>query len=196
MLLVLDQREWLCSVSEEADFGFSFSSNCWFRTECANCKKVAEPMSLSFRWQKIAKLHNRKSIWKRKIKNAMLTLWIWYCKEETEKSGIANVSLEWILRGGREGFFFFFGNKWVYRLVLSFSYGVTFLIKFYTWQIFKLGVFLHVAMALIAGKGLNPPIIGLLNQNSQKRNSTQGNFIPLNTSTFCITLIFFFFFGY
>ena len=118
MLLVLDQRERLCSVSEEADFGFSFSSNCWFRTECANSKKVAKPMSLSFRWQKIAKLHNRKSIWKRKIKNAMLTLWIWYCKEETEKSGIANVSLEWILRGGREGFFFFFfGNKWVYRLV-------------------------------------------------------------------------------
>ena len=156
---------------------------------------MAEPMSLSFRWQKIAKLHIRKSIWKRKIKNAMLTLWIWYCKEETEKSGIANVILEWILRGGREGFFFFFGNKWVYRLVLSFSYGVTFLIKFYTWQIFKLGVFLHVAMALIAGKGLNPPIIGLLNQNSQKRNSTQGNFIPLNTSTFWITLIFFFF-GY
>ena len=99
-----------------------------------------------------------------------------------------------ILRGGREGFFFFFffGNKWVYRLVLSFSYGVTFLIKFYTWHIFKLGVFLHVAMALIAGKGLNPPIIGLLNQNSQKRNSTQGSFIPLNNSTFCITLIFFF----
>ena len=57
---------------------------------------------------------------------------------------------------------------------------------------FKLGVFLHVAMALIAGKCLNPPIIGLLNQNSQKRNSTQGSFIPLNTSTFCITLIFFF----
>ena len=88
---------------------------------------------------------------------------------------------------------FFFWNKWVYRLVLSFSYGVTFLIKFYTWQIFKLGVFLHVTMALIAGKGLNTPIIGLLNQNSQKRNSTQGSFIPLNTSTFCITLIFFFF---
>ena len=86
---------------------------------------------------------------------------------------------------------FFFWNKWVYRLVLSFSYGVTFLIKFYTWQIFKLGVFLHVTMALIAGKGLNTPIIGLLNQNSQKRNSTQGSFIPLNTSTFCITLIFF-----
>ena len=47
---------------------------------------------------------------------------------------------------------------------------------------------------LIAEKGLNPPIIGLLNQNSQKRNNTQGSFIPLNTSTFCITLIFFFFF--
>lgn len=60
------------------------------------------------------------------------------------------------------------------------------------WQIFKWGVFLHVAMALIAEKGLNPPIIGLLNQNSQKRNSTQGSFIFLNTSTFCITLIFFF----
>ena len=97
---------------------------------------------------------------------------------------------------GRKGrfFYFIFGNKWVYHLVLSFSYGVTFLIKFYTWQIFKLGVFLHVAMALIAGKGLHPPIIGLLNQNSQKRNNTQGSFIPLNTSTFCITLIFFFFF--
>ena len=264
MLLVLDQRERLCSISEEADFGFSFSSNCWFRTECANCKKVVEPMGLSFRWQKIAKLHNRKSIWKRKIKNAMLTLWIWYCKEETEQSGIADVSLEWILKGGREGFFFFyffpsfffflcvcvclermglsFGwdaascfnskcvcsygmpfrfltvnvqvettndfkflavlrclswNQWVWRLVLSFSYCVTFLINFYTWQIFKWGVFLHVAMALIAGKGLNPPIIGLLNQNSQKRTSTQGSFIPLNTSTFYITLIFsssFFFF--
>ena len=90
-------------------------------------------------------------------------------------------------------------NQWVWRLVLSFSYGVTFLINFYTWQIFKWGVFLHVAMALIAGKGLNPPIIGLLNQNSQKRTSTQGSFIPLNTSTFYITLIFsssFFFFGY
>ena len=61
------------------------------------------------------------------------------------------------------------------------------------WQIFKWGVFLHVAMALIAEKGLNPPIIGLLNQNSQKRN-TQGNFIFLNTSTFCITLILFYFF--
>ena len=93
---------------------------------------------------------------------------------------------------GREGFFFWILNKWVYRLVLSFSYGVTFLIKFYTWQIFKWGVFLHVAMALIARKCLNPPIIGLLNQNSQKRNSTQGSFIPLNTSTFYITLIFFF----
>ena len=131
MLLVLDQRERLCSISEEADFGFSFSSNCWFRTECANCKKVVEPMGLSFRWQKIAKLHNRKSIWKRKIKNAMLTLWIWYCKEETEQSGIADVSLEWILKGGREGFFFFSFfpsfffffvcvcvlNEWVYHLV-------------------------------------------------------------------------------
>ena len=48
-------------------------------------------------------------------------------------------------------------------------------------------------MALIAEKGLNPPIIDLLNQNSQKRNSTEGSFIFLNTSTFCITLIFFFF---
>ena len=64
------------------------------------------------------------------------------------------------------------------------------------WQIFKWGVFLHVAMALIAEKGLNPPIIDLLNQNSQKRNSTEGSFIFLNTSTFCITMIFFFFFGY
>ena len=72
--------------------------------------------------------------------------------------------------------------------------GETFLIKFYTWQIFKWGFFLHVTIALIAGKCLNPPIIGLLNQNSQKRNSTQGSFIPLNTSTFCIKLIFFFFF--
>ena len=61
------------------------------------------------------------------------------------------------------------------------------------WQIFKWGVFLHVAMALIAEKGLNPPIIDLLNQNSQKRNSTEGSFIFLNTSTFFITLIFFFF---
>ena len=61
------------------------------------------------------------------------------------------------------------------------------------WQIFKWGVFLNVAMALIAEKGLNPPIIDLLNQNSQKRNSTEGSFIFLNTSTFCITLIFFFF---
>ena len=114
MLLVLDQRERLCSVSEEADFGFSFSSNCWFRTECANCKKVAEPMSLSFRWQKIAKLHNRKSIWKRKIKNAMLTLWIRYYKEETEQSRIADVSLEWILKGGREFFIFFsFSLEWM-----------------------------------------------------------------------------------
>ena len=74
-------------------------------------------------------------------------------------------------------------NQWVWYLVLSFLDGVTFLIKFYTWQIFKWGFFLHVAMTLIAGKGLNPPIIGLLNQNSQKRNSTQGSFIPLNTST-------------
>ena len=48
-------------------------------------------------------------------------------------------------------------------------------------------------MALIAEKGLNPPIISLLNQNSQKRNF-QGNFIFLNTSTFCITLILFYFF--
>mgnify|MGYP007054570512 CR=1 FL=1 len=47
-------------------------------------------------------------------------------------------------------------------------------------------------MALIAEKGLNPPIIDLLNQNSQKGNSTEGSFIFLNTSTFCITLIFFF----
>ena len=61
------------------------------------------------------------------------------------------------------------------------------------WQIFKWGVFLHVAMALIAEKGLNPPIIGLLNQNSQKRNSTQGSFIFLNVSTFCITFILFYF---
>ena len=38
------------------------------------------------------------------------------------------------------------------------------------WQIFKWGVFLHVAMALIAEKGLNPSIIDLLNQNTQKRN--------------------------
>ena len=182
-------------------------------------------MGLSIGWQKIAKLHNRKSIWKRKIKNAMLTLWIWYCKEETEQSVIVDVSLEWILKGRREGFFFFglewmglsFGwdvascfnskcvcsykisfcfltvnveveivndfkflvglrclgwNQWVWCLVLSFLDGVTFLIKFYTWQIFKWGFFLHVAMALIAGKCLNPPIISLLNQNSQKRNST------------------------
>ena len=83
-------------------------------------------------------------------------------------------------------------NQWVWYLVLSFSDGVTFLIKFYTWQIFKLGVFLHVAMALIAGKGLNPPIIGFLNQNFQKRNSTQGSFIPLNTSTFLHNIDFFF----
>ena len=48
-------------------------------------------------------------------------------------------------------------------------------------------------MALIAKKGLNPPIIDLLNQNSQKRNSIKGSFIFLNTSTFCITLNFFFF---
>ena len=48
-------------------------------------------------------------------------------------------------------------------------------------------------MALIVEKGLNPPIIDLLNQNSQKRNSTEGSFIFLNTSTFFITLIFFFF---
>ena len=115
--------------------GFLFPPTVGSVRNVQTVRKVAEPMSLSFRWQKIAKLHNRKSIWKRKIKNAMLTLWIWYCKEETKKSGIANVSLEWILRGGREGFFFFLGNKWVYRLVLSFSYGVTFLIKFYTWQI-------------------------------------------------------------
>ena len=108
MLLVLDQRERLCSISEEADFGFSFSSNCWFRTECANCKKVVEPMGLSFRWQKIAKLHNRKSIWKRKIKNAMLTLWIRYYKEETEQSRIADVSLEWIWILLTLLFFFFF----------------------------------------------------------------------------------------
>ena len=96
MLLVLDQRKQLCLIFEEADFGFSFSSYYWFRTERANGKKVAEPMGLSFRWQKIAKLHNRKSIWKRKIKNAMLTLWIRYYKEETEQSRIADVSLEWI----------------------------------------------------------------------------------------------------
>ena len=38
-------------------------------------------------------------------------------------------------------------------------------------------------MALIAEKGLNPPIIDLLNQNSQKRNSTEGSFIFSNTST-------------
>ena len=119
MLLVLDQREWLYSISEEVDFGFSFSSDCWFRTEYANYKKVAESMSLSFRWHKIAKLHNKKSIWKRKIKNAMLTLWIWYCKEEMEQSGITDVSLEWILKGGKEGFFFFFLvlNEWFYHLV-------------------------------------------------------------------------------
>ena len=48
-------------------------------------------------------------------------------------------------------------------------------------------------MALIAEKGLNPPIIDLLNQNSQKRNSTEGSFIFLNTYTFFITLFFFFF---
>ena len=118
MLLVLDQREWLYSISEEVDFGFSFSSDCWFRTEYANYKKVAESMSLSFRWHKIAKLHNKKSIWKRKIKNAMLTLWIWYCKEDMEPSGITDVSLEWILKGGKEGFFFFLVlNEWFYHLV-------------------------------------------------------------------------------
>ena len=38
-------------------------------------------------------------------------------------------------------------------------------------------------------QGLHPPIIGLLNQNSQKINSTEGNFIPLNTYTFCILLL-------
>ena len=119
MLLVLDQRERPCSISEKADFGFSFSSNYWFRMERANGKKVAEPMGLSLRLQKIAKLHNKKSIWKRKIKNAMLTLWIWYCKEETKQSGIAYINLEWILKGGREGFFFFplVLNEWVYHLV-------------------------------------------------------------------------------
>ena len=211
MLLVLDQRERLCSIFEEADFGFSFSCDCWFRTERANGKKVAKLMGLSFRWQKIAKLHNIKSIWKRKIKNAMLTLWIWYCKEETEQSGIVDVSLDFGVNIQRmKGRVFFFGlewmglsfgwdaascfnskcvcsywisfveveiandfkffaglrclgcNQWVWRLVLSFSYDVTFLIKFYMWQIFKWGFFLHVTIALIIGKGLNPPIIGLL----------------------------------
>ena len=107
MLLVLDQRERLCSISKKANFGFSFSSDCWFRTECANGKKVVEPMGLSLRWQKIAKLHNKKSIWMRKIKNTMLTLWIWYCKEEMKQSGITYISLEWILKGGREFFIFF-----------------------------------------------------------------------------------------
>ena len=114
MLLVLDQREWLCSISKKADFGFSFSSDCWFRTERVNGKKVVEPMGLSLRWQKIAKLHNKKSIWKRKIKNTMLTLWIWYCKEEMKQSGIAYISLEWILKGGREFFIFFsFSLEWM-----------------------------------------------------------------------------------
>ena len=63
MLLVLDQREQLSSISEEADFGLSFSSDCWFRMELANDKKVVVSMGLSFRWQKISKLHNRKSIY-------------------------------------------------------------------------------------------------------------------------------------
>ena len=48
-------------------------------------------------------------------------------------------------------------------------------------------------MALITKKGLNPPSIDLPNQNSRKRNSTEGSFIFLNTSTFFIKLIFFFF---
>ena len=175
MLLVLDQRERLCSISEEADFGFSFSFDCWFRTECANCKKVVEPMGLSFGWD-AASCFNSKCVCPYGMPFRFLIVNVQVETTNDFKFLAVLRCLGW--------------NQWVWRLVLSFSYGVTFLINFYTWQIFKLGVFLHVAMALIAGKGLNPPIIGILNQNSQKRTNTQGSFIPINTSTFYITLIF------
>ena len=119
MLLVLDQRERLCSISKKADFGFSFSSDCWFRTERVNGKKVVEPMGLSLRWQKIAKLHNRKSIWKRKIKKTMLTLWIWYLqrKNETKRNSRYQFRVNIERRKGRFLIFPLVLNEWVYHLV-------------------------------------------------------------------------------